>query len=367
MLLYLCLMKVVILCSILFLFGCNTKKQETLIIANCFPVFEGSEMYFNSNINNIKQRKDTSTKNMVQIPAGDFLMGAQQNAGYPEEHPQHQVTVHSFWIDETEVTNEAFEQFITETKYITTAERKPNWDLLKLQLPPDTPRPADSLLIPGGLVFTATKNPVKLNDANQWWQFVAGANWRHPDGPNSNIIGKEKYPVVQISWEDAMAFCQWNGKRLPTEAEWEWASKAGVSNALYSWGNDTLSNAFFPANIWQGNFPYQNNMADSFYNTAPAKSFTANKYGLFNMSGNVWEWCIDWMDSEYYKTVADKISVNPTGFKDGIKSTHPYQKVLKGGSYLCNESYCSGYRVARRSSSTWDTGSNHIGFRCVKN
>jgi formylglycine-generating enzyme len=216
----------------------------------------------------------------------------------------------------------------------------------------------------GGLVFTPTKTAVPLNDPNRWWQFVAGANWKHPEGPNSSIIGKENHPVVQVSWEDAMAYCKWSGKRLPTEAEWEWAAQQ-TSGSKYSWGNTELSNHFLPANIWQGQFPHQNNRADKYYATAPVASYTVNEKGLFDMSGNVWEWCADWMDAAYYQS-ATTVTKNPCGPQNAATTTHPYQKILKGGSFLCNASYCTGYRVARRSSSGWDSGSNHIGFRCVK-
>jgi formylglycine-generating enzyme required for sulfatase activity len=303
---------------------------------------------------------------MVWVVGGEFLMGAtQEENGFAEEYPQHQVSVNGFWMDATEVTNAEFANFINATGYITTAERKPDWDIMKLQLPPNVEKPADSLLVPGGLVFTPTKNEVLLNDASQWWKFVKGASWKHPEGPQSDIIGKDNHPVVQISWEDAMAYCKWAGKRLPTEAEWEWAAKGKSKHAKYGWGNQELSDDFIPANIWQGNFPYNNLVQDKFYTTAPVQSFTANDNGLFDMSGNIWEWCADWMDANYYKTLSDK-TINPVGPADGGTTTHPYQKVLKGGSFLCHSSYCTGYRISRRSSSGWESSSNHIGFRCVK-
>lgn len=171
---------------------------------------------------------------------------------------------------------------------------------------------------------------------------------------------------MQVSWEDTMAFCKWTGKRLPTEAEWEWAAKGGVLNAKYSWGNEELNDNFFPANIWQGIFPYKNILEDKYFTAAPAISFSANGYGLYNMSGNVWEWCADWMDEHYLEQIEKNISINPIGPADASATSYPFQKILKGGSFLCHQSYCSGYRTARRSSSGWDTGSNHAGFRCVK-
>ncbi len=347
-------------------FSCNTKQGEKNIIA-CYTPYNSGIMQIDTALQKIQMRKDTSHVGMMLIPNGSFVMGATATEnGFAEEYPQHKVQVNSFWMDATEVTNAEFAAFVKATKYITTAERKPNWEQLKLQLPPNTPMPHDSLLQAGSLVFTPTKNAVALNDAGQWWRFVKGANWQHPEGENSTIVGKENYPVVQVSWEDAMAYCKWAGKRLPTEAEWEWAAKGGVENAKYSWGNEELTDAFLPANIWQGNFPYKNNVEDKYFTTAPAISFSPNAYGLYNMSGNVWEWCADWMDAHYYETLKEKNSANPIGPTDGSNTSHPYQKILKGGSFLCHQSYCSGYRTARRSSSGWDSGSNHAGFRCVK-
>jgi formylglycine-generating enzyme required for sulfatase activity len=269
-------------------------------------------------------------------------------------------------MDAHEVTNAEFAAFINATGYSITAERKPDWEFLQQQLPAGTPKPHDSLLTAGSLVFTPSKNSVPLNDASQWWRFVKDANWKQPEGPLSNLNGKENHPVVQVSWEDAMAYCKWAGKRLPTEAEWEWAAKGGNSNAMYSWGNAAPGNDWMPANIWQGNFPYNNTMQDNYFTTAPVKTFAPNSFGLYDMSGNVWEWCADWMDANYYKTFTNGVTANPTGPSDAAITTHPYQKVLKGGSFLCHYSYCTGYRTSRRSSSGWDSGSNHAGFRCVK-
>jgi formylglycine-generating enzyme len=351
---------------LLLFFGCNTPSKKSNIV-ECFTPQNSGIIQIDSVLSKIKVRKDTSHEGMLHIPEGSFIMGATASEkGFANEYPQHKVQVNNFWIDATEVTNAAFAAFVKATNYITTAERKPDWDIMQSQLPPHAERPPDSMMVAGGLVFTATKNAVDLNDAGQWWRFVKGANWQHPEGGESNIIGKENYPVVQVSWEDAMAYCKWAGKRLPTEAEWEWAAKGNIENATYSWGNENLSNTFLPANIWQGDFPYNNMLEDKYYTTAPAISFAPNGYGLYNMSGNVWEWCADWMDTNYYETIKGKNSDNPFGPIDGATTSHPFQKIIKGGSFLCYQSYCSGYRTARRSSNGWDTGTNHTGFRCVK-
>jgi formylglycine-generating enzyme required for sulfatase activity len=349
----------------LFLTACQNTAEKQVAV-HCYTPANSGIMQIDSMLKTIPQQKDASHTGMVWIDGSEFLMGAtKEEHGFAEEYPQHTVQVNGFWMDATEVTNAEFTDFVNATGYITTAERKPDWEMMKLQLPANTEKPPDSLLAPGALVFTPTQSEVSLNDASQWWQFVRGANWQHPEGPGSSIEGKENHPVVQVSWEDAMAYCKWAGKRLPTEAEWEWAAKGKNKNAMYSWGNRELSDDFLPANTWQGNFPYSNLLQDKFYTTAPVKSFAPNENGLYDMSGNVWEWCADWMDANYYNTLSDK-TVNPVGPADGGTTTHPHQKVLKGGSFLCNASYCTGYRVARRSSNGWDTGSNHTGFRCVK-
>jgi formylglycine-generating enzyme len=316
-------------------------------------------------VQRIAMRKDTSHRGMIWVPGGEFQMGAQEGEGFAEEHPAHQVQVSGFWMDTHEVTNAEFYAFVKATGYVTMAERKPDWEVLKMQLPPGTPEPPDSVLVAGGMVFTPSATAVPLDDPSQWWRFAAGADWQHPQGPVSNIKGLDNYPVVQVSWEDAVAYCKWAGKRLPTEAEWEWAAKGGNPDARYSWGNEELKEGFFPANIWQGIFPNSNTAGDGFVTAASAQSFTPNGFGLYNMSGNVWEWVADWMDANYYRTLTGT-TINPVGPADGSSTTHPYQKVQKGGSFLCHNSYCTGYRVARRSSSGWDTGSNHVGFRCVK-
>ncbi len=310
----------------------------------------------------------TSVNGMVLIPGGSFEMGGDNDQASQDEYPKHKVSVKAFYIDIAEVTNAEFQKFIDATEYITTAERKPDWEELKKTVPPGTQKPADSLLVAASLVFKPSNGPVDLNYYMQWWSWVAGADWKHPEGPGSNIKSKANYPVVQVSWYDAMAYCKWAGKRLPTEAEWEFAARGGLINNIYPWGNEPVNMGAPKANSWEGKFPYLNEKRDGFLKCAPVKTYQCNKYGLFDMAGNVWEWCSDWYDNNYYQSLAGKTSVNPTGPQKSNDPQDPYmpKKVLRGGSFLCNDSYCSGYRVARRMKSSPDTGLEHTGFRCVK-
>jgi sulfatase modifying factor 1 len=311
---------------------------------------------------------DTSVTGMVLIPGGTFEMGADNEQASQDEYPKHRVTVDAFYMDITEVTNAQFQKFVEATGYITTAERKPDWEELKKTVPPGTPKPADSLLIAASLVFKPANGPVDLNNYSQWWSWVAGADWKHPEGEASTIKGKENFPVVHVSWDDAMAYCKWAGKRLPTEAEWEYAARGGLNNQIYPWGNEHVNAGAPKANSWEGKFPYLNEQRDGFVKYAPVKTYNCNQYGLFDMAGNVWEWCSDWYDHSYYQSVSNSNNVNPTGPQKSSDPQDPYtpKKVLRGGSFLCNDSYCSGYRVARRMKSSPDTGLEHTGFRCVK-
>lgn len=311
---------------------------------------------------------DTSVKGMVFIPGGTFEMGADNEQAAPDEYPKHTVTVGAFYMDITEVTNAQFQKFVDATRYITTAERKPDWEELKKSVPPGTPKPADSLLVAASLVFKPATGPVDLNNYSQWWSWVAGADWKHPEGAGSNIKGKGNFPVVQVSWDDAMAYCKWAGKRLPTEAEWEFAARGGLKNNIYPWGNEHVNTGAPKANSWEGKFPYLNEQRDGFVKYAPVKTYNCNRYGLFDMAGNVWEWCSDWYNHDYYQSVANNTIANPQGPQKSYDPQDPYtsKRVLRGGSFLCNDSYCSGYRVARRMKSSPDTGLEHTGFRCVK-
>ncbi len=311
---------------------------------------------------------DTSVAGMVLIPGGVFEMGGDNEQASADEYPKHKVQVSPFYMDVTEVTNAQFKKFVETTGYITTAEKKPDWEELKKTVPPGTPKPPDSILVAASLVFKKTEGPVNLNDYTQWWSWVKGADWKHPEGPGSSIAGKENYPVVQVSWDDAMAYCKWSGKRLPTETEWEFAARGGLINNIYPWGNEPVNTGKPKTNSWEGKFPYLNEKKDGFITAAPVKSYSPNGYGLFDMAGNVWEWCSDWYNADYYKTIENTTSINPKGPVKSYDPDEPYtqKRSLRGGSFLCNDAYCSGYRVARRMKSSPDTGLEHTGFRCVK-
>jgi sulfatase modifying factor 1 len=311
---------------------------------------------------------NVSEDGMVYVRGGEFSMGAADDEGREDEYPAHKVRVDDFLMDQTEVTNAQFAAFVRATGYVTTAEKAPDWEELKKQLPARTPKPADSLLVPASLVFTPPSTAVDLSDISQWWSWVKGADWKHPQGPRSNIKGKENYPVVQVSWYDATAYAKWAGKRLPTEAEWEFAARGGLENQKYFWGNEDVEAGSPKANTWQGHFPDHNTDWDKFDRLAPARSFKPNQYGLYDMAGNVWEWCSDWYDASYYQTLASKLSVNPQGSdksNDPMEPTVP-KKIIRGGSFLCNASYCKGYRVSSKMKSSPDSGTEHMGFRCVR-
>lgn len=304
---------------------------------------------------------------MVLIPAGDFYMGSDDSQARPDESPKHLVHVDAFWMDQTEVTNAQFNAFVEATGYVTTAERPPDWEELKKELPPDTPKPHDSLLQAASLVFVPTEGPINLNQYDQWWKWQPKASWKHPLGPESTLEGKENHPAIHISWYDAQAYALWAGKRLPTEAEWEWAASGG-SVQKYPWGEEPVTEGKPKANAWEGAFPYQNDLRDQFFFTAPVAAFEPNAFGLYDMAGNVWEWCSDWYDYNYYQLLSNQKVVNPKGPERAYDPYQPYtqQKVMRGGSFLCNEAYCSGYRVAARMKSSPDTGLQHTGFRLVK-
>ena len=311
--------------------------------------------------------KNQSTEGMALIPGGTFNMGADDDRAWRDEYPKHQVQIDSFWMDIHEVTNAQFDAFVKATGYVTTAEKAVDWEAIKKELPPGTPRPDANQLVPASLVFVATKNPVPLDNVGQWWRWKQGANWHQPEGPGSSIEGMESHPVVHISWFDAVAYCNWAGKRLPTEAEWEYASRGGLVDNHYAWGNEDLLTGAPKANTWEGNFPYQNKQRDGFYLSAPVSTYPPNGYGLYDMSGNVWEWCADWYHENYYKTLASQTAVNPKGPETSYDSNEPYaqKRVSRGGSFLCHKSYCSGYRNSMRMKTTPDTGSIHTGFRAV--
>lgn len=355
--------------SFFLIFACKDKQDKKTVVDETMSCESSLPARFSgANTQKIIQGSNkVSYEGMVKISGGEFLMGASDKEGRSDEYPQHKVKLAGFWMDATEVTNAQFEKFVKATGYITTAEIKPNWEEIKKQLPEGTPKPDESLLVAASLVFTPTTTAVNLNDASQWWTWTKGASWKHPHGPESSIKGKENYPVVHISWDDANAYAKWAGKRLPTEAEWEFAARGGLIDKKYFWGNEEPKKGKIKANIWQGKFPYLNTVADKFTGSAPVKSFAPNGYGLYDMAGNVWEWCSDWYAPEYYKEINNKLADNPQGplkSNDLMEPTIP-KKVVRGGSFLCNASYCKGYRVTARMKSSPDTGLEHTGFRCV--
>jgi formylglycine-generating enzyme required for sulfatase activity len=286
-----------------------------------------------------------------------------------DESPRHRVAVNAFWMDETEVTNAQFRKFVDATKYVTTAERKPDWEELKKQLPEGTPKPPDEALVAGSIVFQQPSGPVPLDNPSAWWAFVAGASWKAPLGPGSSIDGKDDYPVIQVSWDDAVAYAKWAGKRLPTEAEWEWAARGGLSDKVYAWGDEDLDKGKPKANTFEGHFPERDDAKDGFAGIAPVKKFAPNGYGLYDMAGNVWEWCGDWYRHDYYAECA-KIGLvrNPTGPADSMDPQEPTvpKRIQRGGSFLCHASYCASYRASARMKTSPDTSLSHAGFRCVR-
>lgn len=306
---------------------------------------------------------------MKLIPGGEFSMGGvdpvQMQDGGKESmndaRPIHRVRVGSFFMDETEVTNAQFAAFVKATGYITLAEKKPSKE--------EFPTVPEADLIAGSIVFTPTAGKVALDDYLQWWKYEQGADWKHPLGRGSSIEGKENYPVVHIAWEDAMAYAKWAGKRLPTEAEWEFAARGGQAGDVYAWGNTYKKNGSYMANTFQGSFPNYDSGDDGFRGVAPVKRFKPNAFGLYDISGNVWEWCSDWYRADYYAQLQSYgISENPQGPLDSYDPLEPGipKKVHRGGSFLCTDQYCTRYMVGTRGKGDWRSPANHIGFRCVK-
>ena len=288
-----------------------------------------------------KKTSAVSTDNMIKLPGGKFLMGTNDAEGFPAdgEGPVREINLDPFYIDETTVTNYQFAEFIKATNYITDAERY-GW----------------SFVFYGLLSEEDQKAGYQVAAPTPWWYAVPGAQWNHPEGKNSHVNERKDHPVVHVSWHDAQAYCEWIGKRLPTEAEWEYAARGGLVQKKFPWGDDLTPGGKHRCNIWQGNFPDYNSLEDGFLGTAPAKSFKPNDFGLYNMAGNVWEWCNDWFSNSFHKTGPRK---NPAG------PQHGESKVMRGGSFLCHQSYCNRYRVAARSSNTIDSSTSNLGFRCV--
>jgi formylglycine-generating enzyme len=314
------------------------------------------------------ENKPTTDDGMVLIEGGVFTMGTNGADGYSHEGPAHQVRVNGFWMDKTEVTNAQFKRFVDQTGYVTIAEQVPDWEELRKQLPPGVPRP-EKELVPGALTFNPPSHAVALNDYSQWWQWKDGANWRHPEGPQSDLDGRWDHPVVHIAYPDALAFSKWAGKRLPTEAEWEYASRGGVSGQRYPWGDNVMVSGRYMANIFQGDFPFNDVAQDGFKSTSPVASFPANAYGLYDMIGNVWEWTNDKYNSQYYREAnMAGVATNPKGPDACYDENDPYaiKYVVKGGSFLCSQEYCTNYRSTARQGTAFDSGSSNVGFRCVK-
>ena len=315
---------------------------------------------------------------MAWVPGGEFLMGSDYKMAQPNERPAHKVRVHGFWMDRHHVTNAEFRKFVEATGYVTTAEKKPDWETLKVQLPPGTPQPPDSAMVAGAMVFVGTDQPVPLEDYSRWWRYVPGANWRHPEGPDSNIIGKDDHPVVQVSYEDAQAYAKWAGSRLPTEAEWEFAARGGLEQATYTWGDKFAPDGKQMANVWQGQqaqpFPVVSAKAGGALGTSPVGSFPANGYGLSDMTGNAWQWMADWYRADQFRReAANDTSVidNPSGptaswdpADPGVPVDAP-KRVTRGGSFLCNEAYCLSYRPSARRGTDPYNSMSHLGFRLV--
>ncbi len=320
-----------------------------------------------------------STDGMILIPGGSFLMGTDAAYAYNNEKPAHRVVVAPFYLDAKPVTNAEFATFVEATSYLTVAERPVIWEELKKQVPPGTPKPPDDVLKPGSLVFRPTAGPVSLSNMANWWQWTHGASWRHPEGPGSTFVGRENYPVVHIAWQDAEAYARWAGKRLPTEAEWEFAARGGLEGMRYPWGNEENPGRNFMANRWTGEFPYRNDGKDGFVGTSPVGSYPANGYELYDMAGNVWNWCSDLYRSDTFAGRAgnEKACCDPQGPSTAVGEkpvpgdpspamvAGTVRRVIKGGSFLCHPSYCESYRPSARRGAPPDTGTSHGGFRCA--
>ncbi|MFM0339578.1 formylglycine-generating enzyme family protein [Paraburkholderia fungorum] len=310
---------------------------------------------------------------MVWIPGNDFMMGTDNRMTLPNERPAHKVQVSGFWMDRHDVTNAQFSQFVHATGYVTTAEKKPRWEDLKVQLPPGTPEPPSDVMVPGAMVFVGTDAPVSLTDYSKWWRFVPGADWRHPQGPGSDIVGKDNHPVVQVSYEDAEAYAKWAGKRLPTEAEWEYAARGGLEQKDFSWGSEKNPDGQQMANIWDNQtkpFPVVTD-AKVQVGTSPVGRYAPNGYGLYDMAGNVWQWVSDWYRSDYFQKQASlggsmEDPAGPAASYDpddaGVPANAP-KRVTRGGSFLCSDVYCSSYRTSARRGTDPMNSMSHIGFR----
>lgn len=303
----------------------------------------------------------TDLENMAVLEGGVFVMGSDRH--YPEERPAHKVRVAGFRIDRHLVTNREFGQFVTETGHVTLPEREID--------PADYPDADPQLLLPASVVFVAPPGPVDLRDTHNWWHYILGADWRHPRGPDSDIVGLEDHPVVQVGYDDALAYAQWAGKDLPTEAEWEFAAWAGHSGSEFAWGDELVPGGHYMANTWQGEFPWKNEASDGYRWTSPVGAFPPNDFGLYDMIGNVWEWTQDWYQGHGGIKHACCTLDNPRGPRaedsvdENAAGPRLPRRVMKGGSHVCAPNYCRRYRPAARMAQPIDTATSHLGFRCV--
>ncbi|MCE9563027.1 MAG: formylglycine-generating enzyme family protein [Planctomycetes bacterium] len=321
---------------------------------------------------NVERPPGPAPEGMVWIPRGKFKMGTEDtNRRFFDAHPEHEVEIDGFWMDETEVTNAKFAEFVAATGYVTVAEQKPTLEQIMPNLLPGVEPPPPEKLVPASLVFnTPDPSHSEANDANGW-DWVPGACWRHPEGPGSDIKDRMDHPVVHVCWKDADAYCKWAGKRLPTEAEWERAARGGLTGKTYVWGDEAPDEGGkWRCNIWQGTFPVKNTQIDGYLRTAPVKSYPPNAYGLYEVAGNVWEWCADWYGPDYYASSPVKNPTGPTSSFDphAHQNENPYapKRVQRGGSFLCSDGFCARYKPYGRGRGDVDTGQSHVGFRCAK-
>ena len=325
---------------------------------------------FQATIENHDTAPPASPKGMVWIPGGEFSMGANDPPNLDrvgmratlDARPIHRVYVDGFSMDKTDVTNAQFAEFVKATRYVTVAERTPRAE--------DFPGAPPENLVPASVVFSSPDHAVPLNNHFQWWTYVKGADWRHPSGPQSSIVGRGNYPVVHVAYEDALAYAKWAGKRLPTEAEWEFAARGGLTGKPFVWGEEFRLKGKWMANTYQGHFPDRDTGEDGFIGISPVAYYPPNPYGLYDMAGNVWQWTSDWYRPDYYKQLVSlgRVARNPQGPATPFDPSEPNEpkKVLRGGSYLCTDQYCSRYTVGTRGKGEITTGTNHLGFRCVK-
>ena len=373
-----------LLIAIVVISGCNSTSRNTvedkrissavtcsngLSVGDSITFMDGGGKDFLATEENKLPSDLKIPEGMVIIPGGTFSMGGVNPVGIQDggredmydARPVHRVRLDPFFMDASEVTNAQFELFVKATGYVTIAEITPTKEEF-----PDAPV---ENLVAGSVVFTPPAEKVPLNNHLQWWAYVHGVNWRHPEGPNSDLKGRENFPVVHVAYPDALAYATWAGKRLPTEAEWEFASRGGESGNLYAWGNQINPDSKWMANTFQGTFPNSDVGTDGFRGIAPVKKYAPNRYGLYDMAGNVWEWCADWYRNDYYASLKEmgEVAVNPKGPSDSYDPMEPgvQKRIQRGGSFLCTDQYCTRYMVGTRGKGEVNSGTNHIGFRCV--